>query len=51
MPWLLGMVSDRIFGYDKLFRAMLDVMLWLSLCAGLGFINGTMRLFYSFKQE
>lgn len=46
MPWLLGMISDRVFGYDKLFRSMLDVMLWLSLCAGLGLINGTMRLFY-----
>ncbi|MBD2067724.1 beta-lactamase family protein [Leptolyngbya sp. FACHB-671] len=51
MPWLLGMVSDRIFGYDKLFRAMLDVMLWLSFCAELGFINGTMRFLYSSKQE
>ncbi len=47
MPWLLGMVSDRIFGYDQLFRAMLDVMLWLSLCAGLGLINGTIRLIAS----
>jgi hypothetical protein len=35
MPWLLGMVSDleeisakadRTFGYNQLFRAMLDVM-------------------------
>ncbi len=43
MPWIMGMVSDRIFNYNQLFRAMLDVMLWLSLCAGLGFINGTIR--------
>ncbi|MBF2027979.1 MAG: beta-lactamase family protein, partial [Oscillatoriales cyanobacterium C42_A2020_001] len=39
MPWLVGMVSDRIFNYIQLFRAMPDVILWLSLCAGLGFIN------------
>ncbi len=44
MPWLVGMTSDRIFNYQQLFRAMLDLMLWLSLCAGLGFINGTIRL-------
>ncbi|MBI4779776.1 MAG: beta-lactamase family protein [Oscillatoriophycideae cyanobacterium NC_groundwater_1537_Pr4_S-0.65um_50_18] len=44
MPWLVGTVSDRIFNYIQLFRAMLDVMLWLSLCAGLGLINGTIRL-------
>jgi hypothetical protein len=44
MPWLVGMVSDRIFNYQQLFRAMLDVMLWLSLCAGFGLINGTIRL-------
>ncbi len=49
MPWLLGMVNDRVFGYDKLFRSMLDVMLWLSLCAGFGLINGTVRLFYWVK--
>lgn len=49
IPWLLGMVSDRIFNYVQLFRAMLDVMLWLSLCAGLGLINSTMRLFYWLK--
>jgi CubicO group peptidase (beta-lactamase class C family) len=44
MPWLVGIVSDRIFNYPQLFRAMPDVMLWLSLCAGLGFVNGTIRL-------
>jgi hypothetical protein len=44
MPWLVGMMSDRIFNYSQLFRAMLDVMIWLSLCAGLGLINGTIRL-------
>lgn len=44
MPWLVGMTSDRIFNYQQLFRAMPDVMLWLSLCAGLGSINGTIRL-------
>ena len=44
MPWLVGMTSDRIINYQQLFRAMLDVMLWLSLCAGLGVINGTIRL-------
>ncbi|HEY9643440.1 MAG TPA: serine hydrolase domain-containing protein [Coleofasciculaceae cyanobacterium] len=44
MPWLVGRTSDRIFNYQQLFRAMLDLMLWLSLCAGLGLINGTIRL-------
>jgi len=44
MPWLVGITSDRIFNYIQLFRAMPDVMLWLSLCAGIGFINGTIRL-------
>ncbi|GAB4382243.1 MAG: serine hydrolase domain-containing protein [Elainellaceae cyanobacterium] len=44
MPWLVGMMSDRIFNYMQLFRAMPDVMLWLSLCAVLGSINGTIRL-------
>jgi hypothetical protein len=44
MPWLVGMTSDRIFNYQQLFRAMPDVMVWLGLCAGLGFINGTFRL-------
>jgi CubicO group peptidase (beta-lactamase class C family) len=44
MPWLVGMMSDRIFNYQQLLRAMPDVMLWLSLCAGLGSINGTIRL-------
>jgi CubicO group peptidase (beta-lactamase class C family) len=44
MPWLVGMTSDRIFNYQQLFRAMPDVMLWLSLSAGLGSINGTIRL-------
>ncbi|MBL1178915.1 serine hydrolase domain-containing protein [Pantanalinema sp. GBBB05] len=44
MPWLVGMMSDRIFNYQQLFRAMPDVILWLGLCAGLGSINGTIRL-------
>ena len=44
MPWLVGMMSDRIFNYMQLFRAMPDVMVWLGLCAGLGSINGTIRL-------
>jgi CubicO group peptidase (beta-lactamase class C family) len=51
MPWLLGMASDRIFDYAKLFRSMLDVMLWLSLCTVLGLINGTMRLFGSISNQ
>jgi CubicO group peptidase (beta-lactamase class C family) len=44
MPWLVGMTSDRIFNYMQLFRAMPDLMLWLSFCAGLGSINGGIRL-------
>ncbi|MBW4518743.1 MAG: beta-lactamase family protein [Scytolyngbya sp. HA4215-MV1] len=44
MPWLVEMMSDRIFNYQQLFRAMPDVMLWLGLCAVLGSINGAIRL-------
>jgi CubicO group peptidase (beta-lactamase class C family) len=46
LPWLMGIVSDRVFNYNQLFRSMLDVMLWLSLCAVLGLINGMTRLVY-----
>jgi hypothetical protein len=51
LPWLLGIVSDRVFGYDRLFRAMTDVMLWLILCTILGLINGMMRLIYWVKRS
>lgn len=44
MPWIVGMTSDRIFNYIQLFRAMPEIMVWLSICAGLGFINGAIRL-------
>jgi len=38
------LVSDRFWGYVVLFRAMLDLMLWLSVCAVLGVVNGIARL-------
>ena len=44
LPWLLALVWDRFFGYVLLFRSMLDLMLWLSVCAVLGVVNGIMRL-------
>ena len=44
LPWLLELVSDRFWGYVVLFRAMLDLMLWLSVCAVLGVVNGIARL-------
>lgn len=44
LPWLLALVSDRFFGYALLFRSMLDLMLWLSICAVLGVVNGVTRL-------
>jgi len=43
-PWIFALVSDRFFGYVLLFRSMLDLMLWLSLCAVLGVVNGIARL-------
>jgi len=44
LPWLFALVSDRFFGYVVLFRSMLDLMLWLSVCAVLGVVNGIARL-------
>jgi CubicO group peptidase (beta-lactamase class C family) len=44
LPWLFALVSDRFFGYALLFRSMLDLMLWLSMCAVLGVVNGVARL-------
>lgn len=44
LPWLFALVSDRFFGYIPLFRSMLDLMLWLSVCAVLGVLNGIARL-------
>lgn len=43
LPWLLALMSDRFFGYALLFRSMLDLMLWLSVCAVLGVVNGIAR--------
>jgi hypothetical protein len=39
IPWLVGIASDRIVNYPQFLRNLRDVMLWLSLCAGLGLIN------------
>jgi CubicO group peptidase (beta-lactamase class C family) len=44
LPWVFALVSDRFFGYVLLFRSMLDLMLWLSVCAALGVVNGIARL-------
>lgn len=44
LPWLLALQSDRVFSYAMLYRAMPDVMVWLSVCALLGVINGILRL-------
>lgn len=44
LPWIFALVSDRFFGYVPLFRSMLDLMLWLSVCAVLGVVNGIARL-------
>jgi len=46
LPWLFALVSDRFFGYVVLFRSMLDLMLWLSVCAVLGVVNGIARLIF-----
>ena len=45
-PWLLALVWDRFFGYVLLFRSMLDLMLWLIVCAFLGVVNGIARLIF-----
>jgi len=39
------------FGYLTLFRAMLDVSIWLGLCALLGTINGIARLLFWVRQS
>jgi CubicO group peptidase (beta-lactamase class C family) len=44
LPWLFALVFDRFFGYVMLYRSMLDLMLWLSVCAVLGVVNGIARL-------
>lgn len=44
MPAIVLSSAGRAFGYLTLFRAMLDVMIWLSLCAMLGALNGSLRL-------
>jgi CubicO group peptidase (beta-lactamase class C family) len=42
LPWLLALQSGRVFSYAMLYRAMPDVMIWLSVCALLGVVNGTL---------
>jgi CubicO group peptidase (beta-lactamase class C family) len=44
LPSLIAMASDRVFSYASLLRTMMGVVLWLSLCAVLGIINGAMKL-------
>jgi CubicO group peptidase (beta-lactamase class C family) len=46
MPWLIALVSDRFFGYGLLWRSMLDIMIWLSVCAGLGALTGITQIVF-----
>jgi CubicO group peptidase (beta-lactamase class C family) len=46
LPALVTRTSDRAFGYLTIFRSMLDVSIWLGLCAFLGAINGIARLLF-----
>jgi hypothetical protein len=50
MPTLVLRASGRAFGYLTLFRSMLDVMIWLSLCGVLGALNGSARLVWLVRQ-
>jgi hypothetical protein len=51
LPWLLALSSDRVFSYAMLYRAMSDVMIWLSSCALLDVINGTLFLLTTQERE
>jgi len=44
LPWIFLLVRHQSVGYVLLFRSRLDLMLWLSVCAVLGVVNGIARL-------
>ena len=50
LPSLIALISDRVFGYEQLYRSMPSVMIWLSLSAMLGAVNGTARLILLARQ-
>jgi CubicO group peptidase (beta-lactamase class C family) len=50
LPSLIALISDRVFGYEQLYRSMPSVMIWLSLSAMLGAVNGTARLLLLARQ-
>lgn len=51
LPQLLAASSGRYFGYVMLARAMPDILIWLGLCAGLGTVNGALRLVVLARQR
>ena len=50
-PALVLMASGRSFGYQAHFRSMPDVMIWLSLCAVLGFSNAGLRIVLMWRRH
>lgn len=46
LPTIVLATSGRAFGYLTLLRSMLDLLIWLGLVAGLGAINGIVRLWW-----
>ena len=44
LPQVVALTSDRVFTYAQLFRSMPGLMIWLSLSALLGALNGLARL-------
>lgn len=44
LPWLNGQFTDRVFSYERLFGAMPDLMIWLTLSATLGVTIGVTQL-------
>lgn len=44
MPALILRTAGRAFGYFTIFRSMIGVMLWLTVCGVLGALNGLARL-------
>ena len=47
---LIVLISERVFGYEQLYRSMPSVMIWLSLSAMLGALNGTARIILLARQ-
>jgi hypothetical protein len=44
MPWIVQWSSGRAFSYEELFRSILDLTIWLGLCAVLGLVNVAARI-------